>query len=195
MSLKCCKYFLCPEVAGYRLFLSDPCCFCGFLTSLFGLLSVPAGCQCMIYDSLELMVQNRDLCPWCCDWTGAGSLAPSPLSVPLCFSRLLPLDMARCLVSDSGVDQHPCTPPHLSSSSRFFFFSFPPEKPGCRLAGEPTHLQTRRQDLSSPFHPSCFLIPTSWTPAYSLNPHPSLSGCEAVVGIWDQQGALYVELG
>lgn len=56
-------------------------CGCGFLTSLFGLLSGPAGWLCLIYDSLELMVQNHDLCLWCCDWTSAGSLASSLLSV------------------------------------------------------------------------------------------------------------------
>lgn len=56
-------------------------CGCGFLTSLFGLLSGPAGWLCLIYDSLELMVQNQDLCLWCCDWTSAGSLASSLLSV------------------------------------------------------------------------------------------------------------------
>lgn len=60
-------------------------CGCGLLTSLFGLPIPPAGWLCMIYDSLDLMVQNLDVCPWCCDWTSAGSLATSllPVSLPL----------------------------------------------------------------------------------------------------------------
>lgn len=46
----------------------------------------PAGWLCQIYGSLELMVQNQDLCLWRRDWTGVGSLASALLSVSLSLS-------------------------------------------------------------------------------------------------------------
>lgn len=95
-------------------------CGCGFLTSLFGLLSGPAGWLCLIYDSLKLMVQNQDLCLWCCDWTSAGSLASSLLSVAL--SHLLPLDVvsdgrwvSRLLISIPTLYLICLCPPFLSA--------------------------------------------------------------------------------
>lgn len=51
-------------------------------------------------------------------------------------------------VSESVVDQHPHTLPHLSLSPPPFL----PEESGCRLAGDPAHLQTRPPDLVSPFY-------------------------------------------
>lgn len=134
------------------------------------------------------MVQNQDLCLWCCDWIGAGSLAPlTPLSVSLFLSRslLLPLDevsdRVRWPVSNSTVDQHPHAPNHLSSPP-----PFPPEEPGCRLAGVPTHLQTRPPDLASPlipFHPSRSpsLSPHTYTQLYTYSPH-SLFPCVGTEG-------------
>lgn len=124
-------------------------CGCGFLTSLFGLLSGPAGWLCLIYDSLELMVQNQDLCLWCCDWTSPGSLASSLLSV----SPSLSLTCSLWMWWATAGEWVGCwsASPH-STSFVFVPPPFLPEESGCRLAGDPAHLQTRPPDLVSPFY-------------------------------------------
>lgn len=148
------------------------------------------------------MVQNQDLCLWCCDWTGAGSLASSPLSVYLGLSlfHLLPLDevsdRVRWPVSDSGVDQHPCTPTHSSSSP---FLS----ARGTRLqagggADSPSDKATRPRLTFHPF--SFFILPHSYfthTLTYTHFPCtlcPSVSALKTGARLRGRQGALYVEL-
>ena len=124
-------------------YLFPPCCLISavwlwlFDFSVWPSPSVLLAAFCLIYDSLELMVQNQDLCPWCCDWIGAGSLASSrlslsiSLSLPLLLSLSLSLSLSRSLarslpldevsdgvrwpVSDSAVDQCPRAPSHSSS--------------------------------------------------------------------------------
>lgn len=64
--------------------------------------------------------------------------------------------------------------------------SSPPEEPGCRLAGVPTHLQTRPPDLASPlipFHPSRSpsLSPHTYTQLCTYSPH-SLFPCVGTEG-------------
>lgn len=127
------------------------------------------------------MVQNQDLCPWCCDWTGAGSLASCSLSVS--FS-LAPSRWGERRREMAG-ERFGCWSASLHSNSFVFIPPlptptpfFPPEEPGCRLAGEPVHLQTRPLDLASPFipsHPSYSPVPyclcLTHIHIYTFTPH------------------------
>lgn len=146
------------------------------------------------------MVQNQDLCLWCCDWIGAGSLASSLLSLSLSLT-LLPLDevsyRVRWPVSDSAVDQHPHAPTHSSS-------------PPLLLSTRGTRLQAdRRADSPSDkaarpcltFHPfSRLILPRPFlthTLTYTQIPLtlcPSVSALTTGARLRGRQGALYVEL-
>ena len=84
-------------------YLFPPCCLISavwlwlFDFSVWPSPSVLLAAFCLIYDSLELMVQNQDLCPWCCDWIGAGSLASSRLSLSISLSLPLLLSLSLSL--------------------------------------------------------------------------------------------------
>lgn len=101
-------------------------------------------------------VTEQDLCPWCCDWTGVGSLASS---LPCPFLSVRPFTPSICGEQQREGGQWVTRllisiPKRKPICLRFPHF-FPPEEPGRQ--GERTHLQTRPADLASPLiplHPS-----------------------------------------